>query len=198
MIPNMIWAQIDLLPTEEVLVEKPANCVIRLKDYHLSRMWFRTLMPLIGMTGKEAIGGMLSLTNYRLIFHAHEINRVQGAFSIFLPTICGLQNTSVLVVRKIRVVTQSQDFEFVIWGIPMFLTAIRQALTELDDQRQQDLRQLVATNVETCVENPNMRQVAKTLIQDVNLDLTGLNAGNSFDVTQLRNIQELFLSQRTM
>jgi hypothetical protein len=40
------------------------------------------------------------------------------------------------------------------------------------------------------VESPQLRPVAKALLQDVNRDLTGLSRHNSFDVLQLINIQE--------
>jgi hypothetical protein len=189
--PDLIPAQIDLLPSEVLLVEKPANCVIRLSDFDLSTSWWRALMPLIGMGRKEAIGGRLSLTNYRLIFQAHDINRVQGTFSIFLPTIRSVQNTSVLIVRKIQVATRTQAFEFILWGIPAFMTALRQAQTAVDHAQQHALQELVAANLDTCVESTEMRQVAEALIRDVNRDLTDAKVRNSFAVTQVLNIQDL-------
>jgi hypothetical protein len=183
--------QPDLLPTEEIFLAKPANYVIRLKDYHLSSTWFRALMPLIGMGSREAIGGMLYLTNYRLIFEAHALNRVRGTFSIFLPTIRHLQNASVPVIRKIRITTGRQTFDFVVWGIPTLLTAIRQAQSVLDHSQQQNLRQLVVANLDICVQSPEMRQEAEALILDTSRDLSELNVQNSFDVLQLLTVQEL-------
>lgn len=192
MIPDMPPVHIHLLPTEEVLVEKPANYVIRLHDYQVSTSALSALMPLIGMRGKEAIGGTLSLTNYRLVFQAHAINRVHGTFSIFLPTIRDLHNTSVLIVRKLQVATRAHDFEFVLWGISPFMTAIRHAQSALADPHQQeDLRQLVAANVDTFVESLEMREVAEALIHDVNRDVTGLHVHTSLDVIQLHTLQEL-------
>lgn len=156
LIPDMIPIQHDLLPTEDVIIAKPANYIIRLKDYRLSTIWLRALMPLIGVGGKEAIGGTLYLTNYRLIFDAHALNRVKGTFSIFLPTIRQHQNASGLIIRKIRVATGRQSFEFVVWGVPALLVAIRQAQSVLDDSQQQNLRQLVVANLDIlCTKSRN-------------------------------------------
>ena len=108
----------DLLDGESLIQTKSANAVIKIDEHGLSRFAFDQLMWTIGMKGKEAIGGKIHLTNYRLIFQSHAVNRLTGKFSIFLPTISDLKDASRFLVKKMHVATQTQQFEFVIWGIP--------------------------------------------------------------------------------
>jgi hypothetical protein len=115
----------DLLPGERHLLSKPANAVIRLDEYGLSRFPADQLMWVAGFAGMEAIGGKLHLTNYRLLFKSHRVNRLTGQLSIFLPTITGLHDRSRWIVRKLEVITRLQSFEFVVWGVPAFISTIQ-------------------------------------------------------------------------
>lgn len=73
------------------------------------------------MKGKEAIGGKLYLTNYRLIFKSHGFSQLKGRFSIFLPTVLEFKDMSFILTRKISVRTKLTKFDFVMWGISEFI-----------------------------------------------------------------------------
>jgi hypothetical protein len=122
----------ELLPGEAVLLSKKANAVIRPDQHGLSRFAFDHLMGSVGMAGQEAIGGNLHLTSYRLLFKAHPVNRLRGAFSIFLPTIQQVRNASSGIARKVEVVTGTQRYTYVAWGVPAVIAAIDGARAALD------------------------------------------------------------------
>jgi hypothetical protein len=133
-----------LLPGESILSTKRANAIVRPTDYGLGRFPFDKYMGLAGMRGREGVGGNLYLTAIRLIFRSHAFNRIGGTFSIFLSSIQQTLDTSELAVRKVRVATASQDYEFVMWGIPNFLallTAQRSVAVKID---RAQLLQLIA------------------------------------------------------
>jgi hypothetical protein len=123
--------QSDLFDGEQVLLSKAANSIIKINDYGLSRLPFDQLMPLVGFKGKEAIGGKLHLTSYRIVFKSHSINRLTGKFSIFLSTIQDVSDISRFISKKMAITTQTQTFEFVIWGIPALMHEINNAKNRL-------------------------------------------------------------------
>src|SRR5438876_11734450 len=132
----MAWVHLtqdDLLSDEKVIVEKNVNAIIKLKDYNLrsrSRAnWGAT----------EGIGGRLHLTNYRLVFSSHGFNRVVGKFSILLPTIQKVKDTSIPLNRRIEISTQAQIFEFNVWGIPEFIASIILASDSIDAKEKEAL-----------------------------------------------------------
>jgi hypothetical protein len=129
----------DLLPGERVIVSKPANAVIRLEEYGLSRFPADQLMWAIGFAGKEAIGGKLHLTNFRLLFKSHRVNRVTGAFSIYLPTSTTLHDHSRWLVKKLGLGTRAQTFEFVVWGVPAFMARIQQQAAQITAEQAREL-----------------------------------------------------------
>ncbi|MEU7159194.1 hypothetical protein AB0A98_22560 [Streptomyces chrestomyceticus] len=114
----------DLLAGEVVHVSKNANAVVSLDETGLSQFAFGQLMWVVGMHGKEAIGGRLHVTNYRLVFNSHRFNRLRGRFSIFLPAITGVRDASWGPKRQIEVSTRTHRFTFVVWGIPDLDTLI--------------------------------------------------------------------------
>jgi hypothetical protein len=122
---------VDLLPGEQVLESKASNAVVTLSDHGLSRFAFDKYMWVAGMKEKEAIGGHLFLTSYRLVFQAHALNRLRGRYSIFLPAILSLRDASFLWTRKIAVATRSTEFQFVLWGIARFLRRVEEARSRL-------------------------------------------------------------------
>jgi len=122
----------DLLPDETVLLSKKANALIKPDEHGLSRFAFDHLMGTVGMAGQEAIGGHLYLTSYRLLFKAHAVNRLRGEFSIFLPTIQQVRNASSGIARKAEIVTGTQRYTYVVWGVPAVIAAIDRARTALD------------------------------------------------------------------
>jgi hypothetical protein len=138
----------DLLPGEQVLESKPANAVIQLSDYGLSRFAFDKYMWLAGMKNKEAIGGSLSLTSYRLVFQSHQLNRLRGRYSIFLPSILSLRDASFLWTRKIAVGTRLTEYQFVLWGIPRFLQRVEEARSRLSGDALQHLQSIAVEHYE--------------------------------------------------
>jgi hypothetical protein len=145
----------DLYEDESVIASKNANSVIAIRDYGLKRLGMKFhgvrvpadhLMSLAGFKGQEAIGGRLHLTNYRLIFKSHPINRVKGKFSICLPTIEGTRDISRFLAKKLEVVTAGQNFVFVVWGIPNFINAIQSAMASLTPERNQRMLQSISSD----------------------------------------------------
>lgn len=133
----------DLLPGEGIILRKNANAVIDVREAGLSRFAFDDLMWLVGMRGKEAIGGRIYLTNYRLVFKAHRFNRVRGTFSVFLPTIEEVRDASFAVTRQVTVSTAMQDFTFVVWGIPQLIDTMDECRAEFDGAYTAELATLV-------------------------------------------------------
>ncbi|MEU9135237.1 hypothetical protein AB0D33_04550 [Streptomyces sp. NPDC048404] len=132
----------DLLPGEGIILRKNANAVIDVRQAGLSRFAFDDLMWLVGMRNKEAIGGRLYLTNYRLVFTSHRFNRVRGTFSVFLPCIEEVRDSSIAATRQLTVHTGTQDFTFVVWGIPRLIETVDQCRAEFDDAYVADLAEL--------------------------------------------------------
>jgi hypothetical protein len=124
----------DLLPGEAVVLRKNANAVIALADYGLTPFsgGIGKAMELIGMAGAEAIGGRLYLTNYRLLFMAHGLNRVRGASSLYLPHIQEIRNSSSGLIRRVTIVTTTHQAVFVVWGVAALINAVNRARAELD------------------------------------------------------------------
>ncbi len=123
----------DLLPGEQYVLRKKANAVIDVREAGLSRLPFDGLMGAVGMRGEEAVGGRLHLTNLRLVFRSHAVNRVRGAFSVFLPCVEEIRNTSSGVTRRVTVSTAVQEFTFVVWGVPRLIDTVDRYRAGFDD-----------------------------------------------------------------
>lgn len=123
-----------LLPDETSILSKNANAFVRADELLLSRLAFDHVMG-AALRGTEAIGGKLYLTNYRLIFKSHAVNRAKGEFSIFLPTIREMRDTSSGLRRQLRVDTATQRFTFVVWGVSALIAAVESAKGSLDRSR---------------------------------------------------------------
>jgi hypothetical protein len=137
----------DLLPGEAVILTKNANAVIDVGAAGLSRFAYDDLMWAVGMAGREAIGGRLHLTNYRLVFKAHALNRMRGRFSVFLPTVRRVGDASAGIVRRIEVLTGTQRFTFVVWGVPRTIAAIDQARAALGTDAAGDLARIALADI---------------------------------------------------
>lgn len=135
----------DLMPGESLLASKFANAVITPTEHGLTRLVADGLMWLVGMKDREAIGGRLYLTNQRLLFRSHSINRLTGDIELFLPTIRTLKNTSYLWMRKCVVETASVRQEFVIWRVNAFLKKVRAAREALGPEAVRQIREAVET-----------------------------------------------------
>jgi hypothetical protein len=132
----------DLLPGERLVMTKLANMVVSVKESGLSRFAFDDCMGLIGMKGKEAIGGKAHLTNYRIIFKSHFFNRVRGKHSIFLPNVVEIA----AAFDNLIVETSTQRFEFVMWFKKAFINAAEEEKARLDGARLGQLKEAIVSN----------------------------------------------------
>lgn len=143
-----------LLPGENIIETKGANFLLRLDENELRQFGVFGVdseMRLLGLgEGKESIGGKLYLTNFRLFFHSHSVNRFTGSLSIFLPKIIETKQTSGLITKVMEVVTLDYSFEFIAWGVPKFMTAVAAARDSLLPQQTEDLRIAVHDSPEKC------------------------------------------------
>ncbi len=108
----------ELLPGEQVLVSKNASAVVGIVQAGPGSMGS------VGMTGTEAVGGQLYLTNLRLVFRVHRANRLRGGFTIPLSSITQVRDTSSGLRRQIEIVTPVERFTFVVWGVAKLIARI--------------------------------------------------------------------------
>lgn len=145
-----------LFSGECVIETKGANFLLSLDDYGLPRfglLGVDTQMLLTGLPEKhESIGGWLYLTNFRLFFKSHRINRFKGTFSIYLPNIIEAKDISqpLTVSKVMQVITRNHNFEFVVWKIPKLITAIVHARAALTPAQHEALRMAVRNAPEKC------------------------------------------------
>ena len=139
-----------LLADETEIMSKGANFVLNLQENGLPRFRFDGMMGAVGMAGKESIGGHLYLTNFRLVFASHKINRFTGTFSIFLPSIEKMEDKSSFIVKKLEVVTPSYAYEFIVWGIPALVEAVNKAKGALSSTQFARVQQLAQSSPEKC------------------------------------------------
>ncbi|MFE0459473.1 hypothetical protein ACFW1A_09460 [Kitasatospora sp. NPDC058965] len=138
----MALGEQDLLPGETVRMRRNANAVIDVDEAGLTRFAFDHRLG--SMSGLEAIGGRLHLTNYRLVFNAHAFNRLRGRFSILLPTVEHVADVSEGIASRVEVATGTQRLTFVVWGVNRFVRAVTAARDELDDAATARLTALAA------------------------------------------------------
>jgi hypothetical protein len=193
--------QSDLFDGERVLLSKAANSIIKINDYGLKRLPFDQLMPLVGFQGKEAIGGKLHLTNYRIIFKSHSINRLRGKsinrlrgkFSVFLPTIQDIRDTSQFISKKMAVITQTQTFEFVIWGIPALMKEINSAVQLLTPEQNDLIKSIAIADYKKLGEGLELSELLDKIVRngpDVADKILGI-AQNPISLAGALNLLEL-------
>jgi len=124
----------DLLENEKVILSKKSNLLIHPKHFGIKNFAFDDFMWTVGMKNKEALGGKLHLTNYRIIFKSHAVNRIRGKMSIFLPSIKEIKDTSFAVVKQVSVETQTSRVDFVLWGIEEFIKIFNEQKDQLDTE----------------------------------------------------------------
>jgi hypothetical protein len=120
--------QDEWLDGERIILERKANLMINIEDYGLKKKFT--------LSNKEAIGGKLYLSNYRLIFKSHPFNRVTGTYSILLPAIRSVRDSSGLLMKKIEVNANEKPFEFVVWGRKELLAQIEELKNNLSNQEK--------------------------------------------------------------
>lgn len=190
---TMALDQGDLLAGEVLLQSKFANAVIALSDYGLERLPFDQLLQVTGFAGKEAIGGTLHLTNYRLLFTSHQLNRLTGRFSIFLPTILQLRDASGLFSKKLEVRTQTQSFVFVVWGVPALIRAITAAGAQLAPAQVAEMRALALARSGQATEGLALSGYGDQLLQNLPemMKMVFTLSQNPLDVSSMLNLIEL-------
>lgn len=153
----------DLLPGERHVKSKLANMVVSVRESGLSRFAFDDYMGLIGMKGREAIGGRIHLTNYRIIFKSHFFNRVRGKHSVFLPNVVAASAT----FNNLIVETSVQRFEFVMWFKRAFLASINDQKSCMTSNELEMLRtaivshpQAVGVGLNKCVTLETINQIS--------------------------------------
>lgn len=139
----------DLLPGEHLIISRFANIVLSVKKSGLSRFAFDGYMGLIGMKGKEAMGGRAYLTNYRIIFKSHFFNRIRGRHSIFLSNIVDVTAT----LNNLKVETTAQTFEFVMWFKSDFISGIKKQKAEINSVTLKELKDAVISNPKAIGDN---------------------------------------------
>lgn len=139
---GMLLKPSDLLPGEGKVMTKGANLIVSIKEAGLSRFVADKYFWITGMEGKEAIGGLAHLTNYRVIFKSHSINRLRGSYSIFLPNIVSVSTG----FNRLYVETEIQRFAFVVWFKTSFIEAVHRQKSALTPHDILKLKDLVGTN----------------------------------------------------
>jgi hypothetical protein len=132
----------DLLPGERLLASRLANLVVDPARFGLRPFVFGDLGFLLGMKGKEVVGGALHLTNLRLLFKTHRLNRLHGAVSLFLPSIVAVEESRLLVMRRLRLRTESMQLEFNLLDVEGLRTPVECARADFGADEQAALAKL--------------------------------------------------------
>lgn len=146
----MTLSPAELLTGERLLAGKRANAVIRVQRPGLVFFLLRQGLRVAGLHGNEAVGGHLYLTTHRLVFQSHQLNWVTGTLSIFLPTIQGIRDASHVITKQLAVQTRTQEYMFVVWGIPQLTAAILAARDQLSPQQQAAVREVAVAEFAKC------------------------------------------------
>jgi hypothetical protein len=121
--------------TGEVLIRKNANYVIELAEYGVMRNSGSLLgsgiaagMRMIGMAGKEALGGKLFVTTHGFGFAAHALNPVRGNVFVPIHHVATIRDVSKGLSRQLEIVlTNGYTMLFIVWGVPKVIAALERA-----------------------------------------------------------------------
>lgn len=154
-------AQRYLLPGETQLASLPTTALVA-PDEVIG--WIRHLHhptnrgQAVAVTGQalwataqvDQPGGLLSLTNYRLLFVSHRVNLHVGRFSVFLPTIREVTCETTELAYKMVLETTSLDYIFgaVKGDLDAFIEQITGARAALTDEQVAGLKQVVAQHLD--------------------------------------------------
>jgi hypothetical protein len=169
----------DLIAGEIVYFSSPANLVVRPKDFGLQKFAFDQLLWTVGMKDKEALGGSLHVTNCRLVFKSHKLNRLRGKTSIFLPIIRDVTNASFFVFQRIVVSTMSTKVEFVVLDPENVIRHIRRAQADMAPAAVEALKQEVLRRPSAFGDGLEAWSSINTLNNLINL------GGHAKDVTEV-------------
>jgi hypothetical protein len=146
----MALARKDLLPDEEVLLSKFANLWVRPSEYGLSEFAFG------GSGDNEALGGRAYLTNYRVVFAAHSLNRLTGMHSIFLPNIRDVKKGW----TSLQIATETQEYGFVMWFNRRFYETVEEKRQAFGRKEIRRLQSLVRDNLDNLTTGLQVNEVA--------------------------------------
>lgn len=182
----------ELLVGEEVHVAKLANSILQYTDYGLERVArLHSGLEAMGWSGKEGIGGKLYLTNYRLVFKSHAINRLTGRFSVFLPVVAYARDTSRFLVKRLEVGTDTQAYEFVVWGVPLLIARIEGMRADLSGARLRTALASAARSPELLADGLEKSDIVQRLLTDRALGAIGDIAQDPFSLATVVNLIEL-------
>lgn len=143
-IKSQVQIEEDYLVSGEIIIEsQPASLIIEPKKFGLRKFAFDDLLWLIGMKNKETIGGEFYLTNFRVIFKSHRLNRVKGTISIFLSSIIDVKNSSNKLVKKIKLTTENCEVEVILNRINYWKEIIIANSRQVDSNVNAELVDLV-------------------------------------------------------
>lgn len=128
---------LELLPSEQSLYRGKANAVVRPTDYGLGLFAAGDLLGLVGMKGKEAIGGHLEVTNLRVAFEAHGFNRLRGTFSTPLHAVLSANRYASGLTVGLEINTKAANLQFVSWSPSKAIEAIALAKTMFGPAEQE-------------------------------------------------------------
>jgi hypothetical protein len=131
----------DLLPGEASILTKKANFLVSLKKENLRRLHFTNYIQIDG-SDAEAVGGKAHLTNYRLLFKSHALNRLRGTNSVWLPSVTSVNATFVRLVLE----TEVQRFEYVMWFKTEIVQAIKTQVAGFTPKRTRALQKVLLAN----------------------------------------------------
>jgi len=188
----------ELYTEEKYILSKNANSIIKLSDYGLKAIrGTASAMKLIGFEGQETIGGRIHLTNYRIIFQSHAANRLKGKFSIFLNTINGVEDISQFISKKIEIKTLTQNFVFVVWGIPALMQEIQSAKEKMTSEQILKLEKLIKTEQEKIGSGLEFSKAMNYIVENSDKISSGLSniqqiISDPLSLSAALNIYELF------
>lgn len=149
----MFFTQPKLINEEKIIYKKGANFIASVDEADLVRFCADQLMWLVGMQGKEAIGGHLYITNYRLIFVAHAVNRLRGQFSIPLNVVKNAHRQVKFPVCKLIIEASRGRYDFVNWNVRDALNAIASFQGEVPSELEAEMLETLTKNQPLCFVN---------------------------------------------
>ena len=116
-----------LWPGERLLSKHKANAIITPSDYGLGRVPHGQLLHLVGMAGKEGLGGHLHVTSVRLVFKAHALNRLRGELSTPLTNVKQVEPYRNGLSIGAYVDTSAGKQQYVTWSRGALVASVNQA-----------------------------------------------------------------------
>lgn len=116
-----------LLDGESVMYSGRVNALISPSEHGLSQFAADQLLDRIGAEGQEAIGGKLFVTQARIIFSSHRLNRLSGRLSTPLSVVDSYQRFKSGLLRGLEVRTQAANQSYVSWSAGKAIRTLEEA-----------------------------------------------------------------------